>query len=111
MMLEWNCSRLVSTVASVAVPTAPPRLRSMFDRPEAAPASFGAMPAVVMALIGVRTSACPTARTTLGRKNWSGGVERERDVHEAARGEDADSDEADMAGIEALHQQRNERDQ
>ena len=27
MMLEWNCSRLVITVASTAVPIAPPRLR------------------------------------------------------------------------------------
>ena len=66
MMFEWNCSRLVSTVASVAVPTAPPRLRSMFDRPEAAPASLGAMPAVVIAVIGVSTSAWPMARTMFG---------------------------------------------
>ena len=43
----------------------------MFDRPEAAPASLGAMPAVVMALIGVSTSAWPMARTMLGTKNWS----------------------------------------
>ncbi len=43
----------------------------MFDRPEAAPASLGAMPAVVMLLTGVSTKAWPMARTTLGRKNWS----------------------------------------
>ena len=69
MMLEWNCSRLISIVASVAVPTAPPRLRSMFDRPEAAPASLGAMPAVVIALTGVMMSAWPIARTILGMQN------------------------------------------
>jgi hypothetical protein len=71
MMFEWNCSRLVSTVARIAVPIAPPRLRSMFERPEAAPASAGAMPAVVMALIGVRTSAWPMARVMFGISNWS----------------------------------------
>ena len=71
MMFEWNCSRLVSTVASVAVPTAPPRLRNMLDRPEAAPASLGAMPAVVIVLIGVSTSAWPMARTMFGIQSWS----------------------------------------
>ena len=71
MMLEWNCSRLVRIVPSVAVPTAPPRLRSMLVRPEAAAASVGAMPAVVMAVIGVRTSAWPMARTMFGIQNWS----------------------------------------
>src|SRR4029453_3800867 len=39
MMLEWNCSRLVITVASTAVPIAPPRLRNMLLMPEAAAAS------------------------------------------------------------------------
>ena len=33
------------------------------------------------------------------------------DVHEAARGEDADAEGADVAGVETLHQQRDERDQ
>ena len=58
-------------VPSEAVPTAPPRLRSMLVRPEAAAASAGAMPAVVMAVIGVRTSAWPMARTIFGIQNWS----------------------------------------
>src|SRR5262245_238867 len=71
MMREWNCSGLVNTVASVAVPTAPPRLRNIFDRPEAAPASLGAIPAVVIALIGVGTRAWPSARTIFEIQNWS----------------------------------------
>src|SRR4029077_1358185 len=39
MMLEGKCSRLVTMVASRAVPTAPPRLRIMLEMPEAAAAS------------------------------------------------------------------------
>jgi hypothetical protein len=70
-MFEWDCSRLVSTVARVAVPTAPPRLRSMLESPEAAPASPGLMPAVVMALIGVSMRAWPTVRTIFGISSWS----------------------------------------
>ena len=71
MMLEWNCSRLVMMVPSVAVPTAPPRLRSMLNRPDALAASLGAMPSIAIAVSGVMTMACPTARTMFGRKNWS----------------------------------------
>ena len=71
MMLEWNCSRLVMTVASTAVPIAPPRLRSMLLMPDAAAASCGAMSPVVSEVSGVSTMACPMARTTLGMKSWS----------------------------------------
>ena len=61
-------------------------------------ASLGAMPAVVIAVIGVSTSAWPMARTMFGHEELvAGAVERQRDVHEAARGEDADADEADVA--------------
>ena len=41
----------------------------------------------------------------------AGAVARQRDVHEAACGEDADADEADGAHVEPLHQHRHERDQ
>ena len=71
MMLEWNCSRLVTMVASTAVPIAPPRLRIMLVMPEAAAASCGATLPSETALSGVSISAWPMARTMLGMKNWS----------------------------------------
>ena len=71
MMLEWNCSRLVITVASTAVPIAPPRLRSMLLMPEAAAASCGAISPVVTEVSGVSTMAWPMARTMFGIQSWS----------------------------------------
>ena len=66
MMKEWYCSRLVKNVSSAAVPIAPPRLRSMLNRPDALPASIGVMPTMAMADSGVITSAWPNARVTSG---------------------------------------------
>ena len=50
----------------------------MFERPDAAAASLGAMPEVVMRVIGVSTSAWPMARTMLGTKNWSPALSSDR---------------------------------
>jgi hypothetical protein len=51
------------------VPMAPPRLRIVLNRPEAAPASLCATPTNAMAEIGVMTIAWPSARVTLGQKS------------------------------------------
>ena len=57
IIAEWNCSRLVKKVSTAAVPIAPPRLRIMLKRPEAAPASLCAIPTNAIAEIGVMTIA------------------------------------------------------
>ena len=112
MMLEWNCSRLVTTVASTAVPIAPPRLRSMLLMPDAAAASCGAVSPVVTEVSGVSTMAWPMARTMFGNPELVAGiVGRHRRVHEAAIGEDQQAGEGDIAGVEALHQLRHQRNQ
>ncbi len=66
MMFEWNCSRLVTMVASTAVPMAPPRLRIMLEMPDAAAASCGATLPRETLLKGASVSAWPMARTILG---------------------------------------------
>ena len=71
MMLEWNCSRLVTKVSSTAMPTEPPRLRIMLNIADAEPAFSRSMPPVASEESGVSTSACPTARTRFGTKSWS----------------------------------------
>ena len=71
MILEWNCSRLVMMVCSVAMPIAPPRLRSHVEQAGGEPAFSGSMPALAIADSGVMTSAWPTARTMFGQKSWS----------------------------------------
>ena len=43
---EWKCSRLLSAVASKAMPIEPPRLRVMLNRLDADGMSRGAMPAI-----------------------------------------------------------------
>jgi hypothetical protein len=53
----------------IGEPVAPPRLRIMLKRPEAAPASLCAIPTKAIAEIGVMTIAWPSARITLGQKS------------------------------------------
>ena len=66
---------------------------------------------VVIALSGVRTRAWPMARTTLGRKNWSPAlVERKRMFMKQLAAKMAMPTKPMWRDVEALHQQRHERD-
>jgi hypothetical protein len=67
--LEWNCSRLVSSVCSAAMPIAPPSWRIMLNNADADPAFSRSIPAVATAESGANIRAWPTARTTFGQNS------------------------------------------
>jgi len=80
------------TVASTAVPIAPPRLRSMLLMPDAAAASCGAMSPVVSEVSGRQHHGLSDGAHDVGNEQLVAGiVRRHRRVHEAARGEDQSS--------------------
>ncbi len=58
--------RWAARVARAARPTQPPSWRELLSRPEAIPASPGAMPVVAAATTGARTSPVPMLVTTDG---------------------------------------------
>jgi hypothetical protein len=63
---------LVKHVSIAAVPIAPPKLRILLEKPEAAPASAGVIPSMAIAEIGVMTIAWPSALTTSGQNSCGG---------------------------------------
>ena len=100
-------------VASVAVPTAPPRLRSMLNTPEAAPTcpSERCLP-WRCAASGAITRAWPMARTMFGMNNWSPLSSRLRCVFmKQLAANSASPVQTTRRGVETLHQQRHQRDQ
>ena len=60
---EWNFSRKLIIVPRIAIPTEPPKLRSMLNNPDAEPTSEGATRPVVIEDKGIIKSGCPIART------------------------------------------------
>ena len=89
MMLEWNCSRLVMHGRERRVPTAPPRLRSMLNRPEAdAGLARTRCRRVATTVSGVMHQRLADGAHDIGQEELVAGVvQRHVDVHEAACGE------------------------
>ncbi len=112
MMAEWNCSRLVKNVSIAAVPIAPPRLRIMLNRPGRAARLARRDPQHRdRRQRGHHHRLTDRADDVRPKELRPGIVPVELDVHEAAGGKDQQADADQPARIEALHQQRHQRDQ